>query len=146
MANPRFARLRAQLDGNVDTAAIVAAMPDATPGSIATAAQSIVDWMMTDTAGVDAEIDGGTLYDLVDEAERAALTAAQKTELNIIFGTTGIRLHTGSKARTALLGMFGAGSVTRTAFAAALSTTVKNYQKFGMPSPNFHDIEIALGV
>lgn len=145
MSNPRFVRLRAKLDVNVDTAAIIAAMPDQTRPSIAAAAQSIFDWMKVDTNGAEPEIDGGALYDLVDDGERNGLPAADKAELNVIFGTTGLKLHNGSKARAKLLAMFPGGSVTRTAFAAALITTVKNYQKFGMPSPIFHDIEIALG-
>lgn len=143
--NPRFDRLQQLILGNADTLAIVNAMPDNSPASIAIAAQAIVDWENTDTQGPEPEIDGGTLYDLVDETERANLTAEQKAELNVIFGTTGLKLHNGSKARTALLAMFPGGSVTRSAFQAALVTTIKNYQKFGFPSPHFHDIEIALG-
>lgn len=141
MAAARFHALRAKLDGNADTAAIIAAMPD-----IPTGAQSIIDWMNTDTNGATPEVDGGTLYDLVDDAERAALSADDKVELNVIFGITGLKLHNGSKARNKLLGMFGAGSLTRSAFQAALITTVKNYQKFGFPSPHYHDIEIALSL
>ena len=146
MANPKYAVLRTKLEGNADTAAIIAAMPDSTPASIAAAAQSIVDWMNTDTQGAEPEIDGGALYDLVDDTDRASLSADDKAELNVIFGTTGIKLHNGSKARNKLLAMFGAGTATRTAFQAALLTTVKNYQKYGFASPVFHDIEIALGL
>jgi len=142
--NPKYTKLKNDLLSNGDTAAIIAAMPDTTPASIETAASAIIVWMNTDTVGTEPEIDGGTLYDLVDPTERAALSASDKEELNVIFGTTGLKLHNGSKARDALLAMFLGGSTTRTAFQAALLTTVKNYQKFGFATPHFHDIEIAL--
>ena len=146
MAVKRFHVLKSKLDGNVDTAAIIAAMPDQTEPSIAVAAQSIVDWMETDTTGAEPEIDGGTLYDLVVKSERLALSAAEQAELNVIFSATGLKLHNGSKARAELLSMFPGGTATRAAFVAALLTTVKNYQKYGMPKPHFHDIEIALAL
>ena len=142
--NPKYDALETKLLGNVDTAAIITAMPDTTPPSIEAAAVSIVAWMNTDTTGAEPTIDGGTLYDLVDVTERGALSAGDQAELNVIFGTTGLKLHNGSKARDALLAMFAGGSATRTAFIAALVTTVKNYQKYGFPAPHFHDIEIAL--
>lgn len=144
LRNPKYDVLEQKLLDNVDTAAIISAMPDTTAASIAIAAASIMDWMNTDTIGAEPQIDGGTLYDLVDATERAALSANDKAELNVIFGTTGLKLHNGSKARDTLLAMFPGGTTTRTAFQAALLTTVKNYQKYGFSAPHFHDIEIAL--
>jgi len=71
------------------------------------------------------------IFEAIVLADYAALTAAQKTTLQIILSLGTVKVK-GTNTRAALLSIFGAGTATRTALAALQVTPVSRASELGI--------------
>jgi len=89
-----------------------------------------------DTTGRTVQVptlDSVQLYEAIDTAEFDALTAAQKVDIDRLYGLgVGIDITAGSKARAVLVNAFGPGSASRTAILAIVVKAVSRAEELGI--------------
>lgn len=84
------------------------------------------------------------IYEQIVVSEFQALTDGEKTLVRDILGLGGnIQVGPGTKARTVLINVFGAGSQTITDLAAALEQTVSRAAELDLPRIYVHDVATA---
>lgn len=112
---------------------------------------------MTDVAAAVSLNDDGTgrtlpvntlsaseIYEAIDTAEFAALTAGQKSDIDRILSLgSDIVLTSSSKARAMLTAVFGAGTASRTAIVAKVSRAVSRAQELGLPTVKAGHVQMA---
>jgi len=77
-------------------------------------------------------VNGADIYNAIVPSEWAALLAAQQQTVRDIFSLgAGIDVSAGTNARAALLGAFGAGTVTRTNLAALVTVNTTRAAQLG---------------
>ncbi|KKN04068.1 hypothetical protein LCGC14_1101350 [marine sediment metagenome] len=96
----------------------------------------LIDASLRAMADVDT-LAGAEIYEVIHRAEFIGLSNAEEAELTIILGLgESIKVGSGSKARTALAGMFGAGTQTRTDLLALVTNrTQSRAQELGIDTP-----------
>lgn len=146
MANPRFAALKAKFLDNTDTAAIIAAMPDQLPASIAAAAQAIMDWAATGTSQEASSMSAADLYNSLDAIEKGGLTPGQVADLNTLLILGDVDFTPGSNSRIDFDALFdGASASAANALAKRTSATTAG-AKAGITGLKYNEIKIALAL
>ena len=82
------------------------------------------------------------IFEAIVLADYTALTAAQKTTLQIILSLGTVKVK-GSNTRAALLSIFGAGTATRANLAALQVQLVSRAAELGLPRVGSHHVEYA---
>lgn len=117
----------------MDYAALATELAATHPVTGAYSADAVTAAAQLNAANIASEratLTGSEIFECVDAANYAALVAADKTLLQTIVGLGDlIKVTTGSRTRTLLLNMFGAGTATRTALAAAVAINVSRAQQ-----------------
>jgi hypothetical protein len=85
---------------------------------------------------------GAEIYEAMDIAEFQAKTAGQQTFVRDIIGLGGnVSVGTGTKARAVLLSIFGGGSTTISALAAAIALpSISRAAELGLPRVGAHHV------